>query len=242
MAQEESALDNIGNSSEVLGFGLKYLANAPDSQITLTPYDVAKLLDDVMEVLRGVSYPSLGIFKHVTYGLIKAYLRGRKIRVDRKNCTTVFATLVTKGFHRRSPGNGWYQTWCKRVLEGREENQLTPGDWLTYGQATWSAGAPRPSYPIGHIGDIIVPDTPTKPLIFSTNSKKIVFRDFNELEEFVVSLWDTVHHIERTHYNLEKLTVPPSYAYRAIMEWDELIKKNLSRSGQLIDQNESEDP
>jgi len=97
----------------------------------------------------------------------------------------VFATLVIKGLHRRSPSNGWYQTWCKRVLEAGEENQLTQGDWLTYGQTTWSAGAPRPSYPIGHIGDIIVPDTPTKPLIFSTNATKIVFRTLTNWK----SLW-----------------------------------------------------
>jgi len=127
-------------------------------------------------------------------------------------------------------------------LEAGEENQLTQGDWLTYGQTTWSAGAPRPSYPIGHIGDIIVPDTPTKPLIFSTNATKIVFRDFNELEEFVVSLWDTVHHIERTHYNLGEKAVPPSYAYRAIMEWDEVIKENLGQFDQLEEGHASEDP
>ena len=205
----------------------------------LTPYDTGILMADVQAVLESIEYPSVGTFKSVCWGVIKAYLRGRGASTTSDKITAVFDELLSTSLSTQGKACEWFRAWCKEVQRRGPERDFTPSDQLKFGRTRWSGGTPSPIYPISDFGEITVPNTPGGGFLLRTTDTTTVFRDMNALLEFASSLWDTIDHIERSYRHVEFQVVPESYSYRVIHEWDQVIKDALGRGHAKPDSNEA---
>ena len=204
-------------------------SRASDADRPLNRYDTQSLMSDAQAVLAGIDYPSVGTFKSVCWGVIKAYLRGRGVSATADKISAVFDELVKTSLSTQGPACEWFRAWCKEVQRRGPERDFTPSDQLKFGRTRWSGGTPSPIFRINDFGEIIVPNTPEGGFLLQTNDTSTWFKDMNALLEFASSLWDTIDHIDRSHRQLEFQVVPESYSYRVIHEWDQVIKDALGR-------------
>jgi hypothetical protein len=205
------------------------ISRASDADRPLNRYDTQSLMADAQAVLVGIDYPSVGTFKSVCWGVIKAYLRGRGASATSDKINAVFDELVKTSLSTQGPACEWFRAWCKENQRRGPERDFTPSDRLKFGRTRWSGGTPSPIFRISDFGEIIVPNTPEGGFLLQTNDTSTWFKDMNALLEFASSLWDTIDHIDRSYRHVEFQVVPESYSYRVIHEWDQVIKDALGQ-------------
>ena len=91
------------------------ISRASDADRPLNRYDTQSLMADAQAVLAGIDYPSVGTFKSVCWGVIKAYLRGRGASATSDKINAVFDELVKTSLSTQGPACEWFRAWCKEV-------------------------------------------------------------------------------------------------------------------------------
>lgn len=214
------------------------VSNSRDDRLKLTVYDINRLMYDVEDALKGVSYPSIEIFKSISYAVIRSYLRGRRLTANEKNCRNLFELLLTRAVKQESSNGSQFKDWCQRILE-RQSDQALTDDWqLQFRGMEMTGGQPRPIYNVGSVAKINLADIPG-PLILSTESKTTTFTDIAEFTAFVVDLWDTIRQIESLTSLSTDTILPSSYAYRFTNEWEQLIREKLHTSDETINDSDA---
>ena len=134
---------NIEGKLEDAQLEQREFSRASDADRPLNRYDAQSLMADAQAVLVGIGYPSVGTFKSVCWGVIKAYLRGRGASATAEKINEVFDDLVKTSLSTQGPACEWFRAWCKEVQRRGPERDFTPSDQLKFGRTRWSGVPPR---------------------------------------------------------------------------------------------------